>query len=165
MAQSTLTATKPELGILFVHGIGQQHQGQTLMEFADPISRWLVRWVTHGSRTEAAVGKLDRTHVSVDATILDGDEPAHLSLTVCGADDLSLPRRHRWLLAESWWAETFQPPRTTSLLLWILLILPYVSLVQFYGQLLRALRPPARSGWGREVARWLRVGVFSFFYV
>jgi hypothetical protein len=156
------TTTRPELGVLFVHGIGEQRQGETLVHFTDPISRWLARWLTSGKDTEAAVGAVDETRVSVGETVLGGAEPAHLTLTVEGAEELSLPGRHRWLLAESWWAETFQPPKTTALLLWMLLILPYVTLIQFCEQMLRAFRRPSPLGWPLKVARlFLR----AFFYV
>jgi hypothetical protein len=98
----------------------------------------------------------------VGKTVLGGEEPAHLLLTIEGAEELSLPGRHRWLLAESWWAETFQPPKTTALLLWMLLILPYVTLIQLCEQMLRALRRPSPLGWTLRVARlFLR----AFFYV
>ena len=156
------TTTRPELGVLFVHGIGEQRQGETLVRFTDPISRWLARWLTCGKDTEAAVGAPDGTRVSVGETVLGGAEPAHLLLTIEGAEELSLPGRHRWLLAESWWAETFQPPKTTALLLWMLLILPYVTLIQFCEQMLRALRRPAPLGWTLRVAR---LALRAFFYV
>jgi hypothetical protein len=156
------TTTRPELGVLFVHGIGEQRQGETLVHFTDPISRWLARWLTCGKATEAAVGAPDGTRVSVGETVLGGAEPAHLLLTVEGAEELSLRGQHRWLLAESWWAETFQPPKTTALLLWMLLILPYVTLIQFCEQMLRALRRPAPLGWTLRIARLL---LRAFFYV
>jgi hypothetical protein len=165
MASASQAAAKPELGVLFVHGIGQQHQGQTLVQFGDPISRWLVRWLTRGDSKEAAVGAAEEAPLWLEKTALGGDAPAHLLMTIDRGDDLSLPRRQRWLLAESWWAETFQPPRATSLLLWILLILPYVSLSQFYGQVLRALRRPSRPDWYRQLARGLRGLVYLFFYI
>lgn len=156
------TTTRPELGVLFVHGIGEQRQGETLVHFTDPISRWLARWLTGGKTTEAAVGAPDGTRVSVGKTVLGGAEPAHLLLTIEGAEELSLPGRHRWLLAESWWAETFQPPKTTALLLWMLLILPYVTMIQFCEQMLRAVRRPSPLGWTLRVARLV---LRAFFYV
>jgi hypothetical protein len=33
-----------DLGVLFVHGIGQQARGQTLTAWADPVIRWLRAW-------------------------------------------------------------------------------------------------------------------------
>jgi hypothetical protein len=159
------TTTRPELGVLFVHGIGEQRQGQTLVRFADPISRWLARWLSRGGHTEAGVGTLDETRIAVGETVLGGEEPAHAYLTIDSAPGLALPGRHRWLLAESWWAETFQPPKTASLLLWMLLILPYVTVIQFSEMLRRASRRPRWKGWIGRVTRAARVVLFLLVYV
>jgi hypothetical protein len=35
-----------EIGVLFVHGIGQQRRGETLVEFGEPLHRWVSRWLT-----------------------------------------------------------------------------------------------------------------------
>jgi hypothetical protein len=34
-----------EVGILFVHGIGEQKRGQTLVEFGEPVCRWITQWL------------------------------------------------------------------------------------------------------------------------
>ena len=161
----TATDAEHELGVLFVHGIGEQRQGQTLVRFADPISRWLARWLTGGGRTEAGVGTPDETRVAVGDTDLTGAEPAHALLTIESAPELGLPGRHRWLLTESWWAETFEPPKTTALLLWMLLILPYVTVIQFSELLRRASRRPHRRGWGGRLTRAWRIFLFVLAYV
>ena len=49
----TTTGAQPELGVLFVHGIGEQRQGQTLVRFAD------------GSPGEGAVGTLEASRIIV----------------------------------------------------------------------------------------------------
>lgn len=155
---------KADLGVLFVHGIGEQQQGQTLVKFADPLSRWLARWLSQGTHTEATVGKSDDSHVLLSEAVLDGDDPAHVLMTIDGGGDISwLPQR--WLLAESWWAETFEPPKATALLGWMLLILPYVLIVQFYEQLVRAARSPTKPTWLRRSGRYLRVLAFVVLYV
>ena len=161
---STDAQAKADLGVLFVHGIGEQKQGQTLVKFADPLSRWLARWLSRGERTEAAVGKPDESQVVLSEAVLAGDDPAHVVMTIAAAGDLpSLPQR--WLLAESWWAETFEPPKANALLAWMLLILPYVLTVQFYEQLVRAARKPTKRTWPRRIGRYFRVAAFVVFYV
>jgi hypothetical protein len=155
---------KPELGVLFVHGIGQQRQGETLVKFADPLSRWLARWLTGGIHTEAAVGPSDGAHVRLSEAVLAGNDPAHLCMEIDGQTDVPSVHGQRWLLAESWWAETFQPPKTTSLLLWMLLILPYMMLVQFYEQFLRAHRRSGRGGLSGRLARFTRIGAFGLLF-
>jgi hypothetical protein len=37
------------VGILFVHGIGQQGRGQTLVEFGEPLHRWIDDWLRGAS--------------------------------------------------------------------------------------------------------------------
>ena len=34
-----------DVGVLFVHGIGEQHQGDTLIRFAEPVIKWIKEWV------------------------------------------------------------------------------------------------------------------------
>jgi hypothetical protein len=161
--QASSTGPKPELGILFVHGIGEQLQGETLVHFADPLSRWLTRWLTKGGRTEAAVGSQDGTHVVITDTELEPSGPAHCLMTIEAPDHEPFGGKRRWLLAESWWAETFRPPKTTALLLWLLLVLPYMALVQLYAQFRHSLR--TRSGFKSEIARVVRVVAYGFIYI
>jgi hypothetical protein len=40
------------LGVLFVHGIGKQQRGDTLVAFADPLYEWLHRWFTADDEVE-----------------------------------------------------------------------------------------------------------------
>jgi hypothetical protein len=46
----------PDLGVLFVHGIGNQIAGQTLVQFGDPLLQWLDEW--HSSKLPDRVVKL-----------------------------------------------------------------------------------------------------------
>src|SRR5258708_35242087 len=39
------SAKQHEIGILFVHGIGEQKPGETLVQFGEPMCRWIRRWV------------------------------------------------------------------------------------------------------------------------
>lgn len=159
-AQSKEDACKAHLGILFVHGIGQQVAGQTLVQYADPLSRWLTRWLTRGAKTEAGVGRPDGIRVRLgDTTLAEGDEPAHLTMTIEAAPDIPAAETQRWVLAESWWAETFRPPATRQLILWMLLILPYLILVQFYAMFVRAWKRSTNSA-----VKVLRVGAYAVVY-
>jgi hypothetical protein len=163
--QSSPPEESADLGILFVHGIGQQRQGETLVEFADPLSRWLARWLTAGLHTEAAVGEPDGAHVRLAEATLGGSEPAHLYMEIDGQTEVPSVTPQRWLLAESWWAETFEPPKTRSLLLWMLLILPYMMLVQTYEQFQRARRRTPRKGISGWVTRRGRVVAFGLVFL
>jgi uncharacterized membrane protein YgdD (TMEM256/DUF423 family) len=131
---------KPDLGVLFVHGIGEQKQGETLTSFADALSGWFSSWITDGCYVEPGIGPLDPAEVVLSRTELaPGDAlPAQSVLTVRADDELGGERT--WLLRESWWAGTFQQPKTSTLLKWMLGILPYMVVEQLAAPLLRSLR-------------------------
>lgn len=145
-AEVRTSPPKADLAVVFVHGIGQQLQGETLVKFADPISQWLARWVSEGEYTEAHPSAPGMEGVKLVAATLAGDEPAHVELEVTAGTKLPLPGKQRWLLCESWWAQSFEAPSARALLLWMLLILPYLSIIQFYAQLRRAIRSSTRCG-------------------
>jgi hypothetical protein len=134
---------RADLGVLFVHGIGEQLQGQTLVRFADPLSRWFTRWFSRDVRIEADIG----TGPPIGAVFVNGSElvpgdgaPANTVMLVHPAAAEGMGGESKWILAESWWAETFRPPQTSALLLWLLLILPYMLLEQFYVPFMRSMR-------------------------
>jgi hypothetical protein len=116
------------LGLLFVHGIGDRPQGSTLVEFARPLCEWIRQ------RAEQVDGKLQ----VVEANLCPGlDAPGHavIDLSVHGASS-------RWLLAESWWAETFRPPRFKDVLTWGFEVIPSTLGSHFGKRLLRAVSLP-----------------------
>jgi hypothetical protein len=39
------THEQAEIGILFVHGIGQQQPGQTLLQVEEPLVEWIHHWL------------------------------------------------------------------------------------------------------------------------
>jgi hypothetical protein len=158
---------RADLGVLFVHGIGEQLQGQTLVHFADPLSRWFSRWLSRDGSVEADIGDSpDEGRVSLTASALvpGGGEPANTFLVVNAPPDEGMGARSTWLLAESWWAEAFRPPKTPALLLWLLLVLPYMLLEQFNVPLRRSMRisRPGLDGW---FLTWLRRGAFFVLFI
>lgn len=72
-----------DIGVLFVHGIGSQKQGQTLVAFADPVARWFTRWLTRGLRSEPSVGETEDSPVVLSGTELTpSDGPPRCVMTV-----------------------------------------------------------------------------------
>jgi len=95
-----------KLGVLFVHGIGEQPRGDTLLRFGDPCIAWLERWLEKHDKNK----KLSVSHVqSVD------ERPTSVTLTCKG-------EAQRIQLAESWWARKFAPPPVNELSWWLLLV-------------------------------------------
>lgn len=161
---------KPELGVLFVHGIGEQRQGETLVQFADPLSSWVVRWLSHGALAEPGSGHADDDgHVVVSGTQLEptNDAPARTVMVVNAGPNEQLGGRTEWLLAESWWAQTFRPPKTTTVILWLFVVLPYLLLEHTYVPLSRSFRTWRSSrthDWRYALAAVRTVG-FALFFV
>jgi hypothetical protein len=108
-----------DLGILFVHGIGDQPEGSTLLAFGEPLIQWLNRWL----RREATDPRLG---VSVVKTLLTPSKlhqqlPPHAELHVelppgAGATNQS------WLIAESWWSGEVKAPAFGKLAGWMMTV-------------------------------------------
>jgi hypothetical protein len=125
------------LGVLFVHGIGNQKRGETLVRFTDPLLDWFRNTIprSRDNRRTAEVrgAKLNRT--------LDSDQPAHVRLELPRSDGGT----ETWLLAESWWAEEFVPPAFKGMATWLLPLVPRLVI----GQAATILSRVRRSEEGR----------------
>jgi hypothetical protein len=120
----------PTLGVLLVHGIGEQRQGETLIRYGDALACWLTRWLSKGAEIDPG----NAAAVSVRKADLEPGDSASAQVTLTIRD----PVGREWLLAESWWADTFRAPKARPLLIWLLTILPYMLLEQFFAPLRRA---------------------------
>lgn len=88
------------VGVVLVHGIGEQKQGSTLRGFGEPVLKWMERWL------EPVAGE---NPVSVTETQLktDGSEPPHTRASVqldAGGSKVEV------LFAEAHWAKVYDPP-------------------------------------------------------
>ncbi|HVF05292.1 MAG TPA: hypothetical protein VNA20_10655 [Frankiaceae bacterium] len=101
------------LGVLVVHGIGEQRRGSSVRQAADALARALR---PHATVTLAGVD------VDPDA---DRERPAHLEILLERDGDAA-----RWLLAESWWARAFQPPTFREVLRWAWRVAPGLLAVE-----------------------------------
>jgi hypothetical protein len=123
--------TKP-LGVLFVHGIGDQPRGETLTAFGDALYRWYRRWFGHERDGDAGV-ELMGTRLEPDPE--DPVAPAHCWLRFTPSDDSQDRTPVTYLLAESNWAQTFTIPKFSDVARWGLLVLPWTIVVQFAANL------------------------------
>jgi hypothetical protein len=98
-----------DIGVLFVHGIGDQRRGATLREFGLPLIESVGDWLGHARVT------------SVQAAEADQDVPDHAEVTI-----QSDGRTLRVLTAESWWAATFCVPGYLVLMRWLLSVVPFL---------------------------------------
>lgn len=113
-----------DLGVLFVHGIGNQTLGSTLTDFGTP----LVESLRARARRAGAKAELGATVLTAT-----GDEPASSELTLSSGNG-----RRRWLLAESWWAQSFSTAQFRDVARWSLLIVPWTIGTHFARRLSRA---------------------------
>ena len=114
------------LGVLFVHGIGEQQRGDTLTEMGDALISWFERTLETDPEPIGDVRIWD-------ASLRQGDDdvvgPAHLSvrMTIKGFEE----HPSDWLLAESWWADAFRPPSFAEFASWGVAVGPWVAVTQF----------------------------------
>ena len=128
-----MNKTRHTLGVLFVHGIGEQSRGDTLLAFGEPLVRCIREWIV-GRK----IGKAEVIESKLDASQLRSEEPEHAIL------DIRVGQRspQTWLLAESWWANEFHKPPFMKLATWLLAIGPW-AIVSHSSRWLRSA-PRAR---------------------
>ncbi len=138
----------PELGILLVHGIGQSRSSDTLVNFGEPLANWIVDWV--GGRDGAEVEIMDAV-LGVEAE--DPRVPAHtrVRITVPTANGQERETKE-WLIAESWWAESFAAPSFAQLTNWAFKAIPWTLLFHFQRRFVTA-RNDIQNAWNSNPRR------------
>ena len=102
-------------GVIFVHGIGSQKQGETLLQWSAPLIEVLTAW------RRRVVNRPGMIRDPVEAARIDfaDDRP-----TI----DIVLPeievegrtfKEARWILTESWWAAKVAPPGLSTMTGWL----------------------------------------------
>jgi hypothetical protein len=126
---------KHAVGLLFVHGIGEQSRGDTVISFGEPVVGWLDAWLRGHGRGSARFSAAElRSSARLGATAVIERKIEAGSVTA------------EWRLAESWWAGDFKKPPFTMLAGWLLS-------TGFWTVLSHA----ARSAFTRKGGWWLRV--------
>jgi hypothetical protein len=124
-----------ELGILYVHGIGQQVRGETLNRFGGAVAEWLSRQDMDGDLRSPLPAMLDPEPLVHPAMPTSGsaDAPPCAEINWKRGDQ-------RWLIAESWWQGDVAPPKFRRLALWSIPKLPAIAVDFFVGYTRRALK-------------------------
>jgi hypothetical protein len=141
-----------DLGILLVHGIGEQAQAETLTKFAEPIVEWMRDWLLR----EAPQGSLvvsTPTAAALRPPLLPLDTPAHARVLIGTARDRAQETAvvQEWLFAEAWWGAQVLTPSISSFTMWLVTRGPWLVLFHFNQRLLAS--PTLHNGW-----KWL-IGV------
>jgi hypothetical protein len=103
------------LGVLFVHGIGSQTQGRTLVDWGQSLVAWVNRWTQTSPQAPPVATIRDALLVPRDTS------PAHAFV------DVRLPGVSEpvtTVLAEAWWASTVLRPSFSELARWAFVIVP-----------------------------------------
>ncbi len=112
-----------DLGVLVVHGIGDQKRGATLTQWADGLVAWVTAWQARDNRSTVGSATVSDVSLNPPASV-----PPNLALDVSFvADDRD---DHKWLFAEGWWAGSFEPPPFFKLWSWSFKSVPATTAMQ-----------------------------------
>jgi hypothetical protein len=104
----------PTTGVIFVHGIGSQKAGETLLQWSAPLIEVLTAW-----KAWAAPSSAIRDPIRTSRIDFDGNNPRIVldipGVTVGG--ERFDP--HRWVLTEAWWAAKVAPPSLSTMTNWL----------------------------------------------
>jgi hypothetical protein len=153
------------LGVLLVHGIGDQQRGRTLTQFGEPLFNCLEKWMRyHGGGAELAQVILRGNpgapahaivrlwHERKSEKVPTTSEPSRDAVQTDA--DAAARVETKWVLAESNWADAFERPGFKSVAFWSIRVVPWFILTQFTDQLAEDLR---KGRFGRAL--------FSFGYL
>jgi hypothetical protein len=150
------------LGLVFVHGIGNQRKGETLLGFGEPLVRWIRGWMKeldlefdrwqHWGAWPAeknAYRELEYAHLS-DARVreTEGGAPAHATLTLPLLDE-------KWLLTEAWWADEVYAPPIRRLVLWLAAVAPMLVLTHLSRMFMWRTRAVRNIGPLAMIPAWI----------
>ncbi len=118
-----------DLGILLVHGIGEQARGDTLTEVGDHFLEWLRRRV--GDSTQTPGGKVELIDVVSRQTSEDRIPAAHAVVRITPPTGVGGSKL--WVVSEAWWADVFRPATYGELAGWSAFVGPWVFATQVRG--------------------------------
>ena len=138
--------TPYDLGILLVHGIGEQQRGDTLTEAGDLILAWLGRF----AEAIGSAGAVDLNLMNVVARQASGDPIAGAHAMVRITPPIEGGAAANWIIGESFWADVFRPATYHELAGWGIFIGPWAFAAQVRGIV-------QRMEIGSQVPRLLRL--------
>ena len=99
---------EPRVGVVFVHGIGQQAESDAIREFGGHLLRWLREW--HEAREQPL--EVERSVLSYGDR---GEPPARFSVRIPGGP---AGPAQTWVFAEAWWAARLRAPSFPRMVGW-----------------------------------------------
>ncbi|MDQ3044267.1 MAG: hypothetical protein M3R06_03815 [Chloroflexota bacterium] len=158
-----LAMTPPDVGVLLVHGMGEQARGDTLLGFGEPLYRWIDGWINQNSYPDARQSNVRLTDTSLlRPRLSDPDAPPYLRLEIAGSVDGERYTK-TLLIAESWWAKDFTGVSFSQMLSWATAFAPWMF--ERYARRRWALIGQASEeyGWRRALlfGRWFSIYVLA----
>lgn len=155
------------VGVLFVHGMGEQEQGDSVTEMGDELTEWLRKWIDPVPKADF---KIREAKLRTGGQVLAGtpDHPiggqAHVSVAITD-ESKQPPAVQEWLLAESWWAKSFRQATFTELVAWAFSAGPWLIASQRAGQENRFRSAAATGRYGPLKTLGLIVTIFVLMIV
>lgn len=125
---------RAEFGVLFVHGIGDAAEGDTLLSFGEPLLDWMrerMAGANAGPLASAPAphrGRLQVLEATLQTPRGSDDIPAHAQVRFEPGGSSAPARPQHWLFAEAWWAGIVRAPAPARLLAWMLSRIPLMVL-------------------------------------
>lgn len=141
-------ASRADLGVLFVHGIGEQARGETLVQFGEPVLDWVRDWVRVRGEPDRYIAAPLSARIREPLT--DHGAPAHAEVLVGEIKD-GVTQGQQWLFAEAWWGAQVLPPSIAEFTAWLLSRGGWTLLLHMHQVWVRPLA-------GIRQPRWMYVG-------
>lgn len=123
------------VGVLFVHGMGEQERGDTITQMGDALTEWLRQWIAHVPGADFKIrGAQLRAGEAVASDTPDDalGGQAHVAVTLFSPTPDGTYEQE-WLLAESWWAADFRQATLLELVMWMIAAGPWLIASQRAG--------------------------------
>jgi hypothetical protein len=138
------------LGILLVHGIGEQRRGDTLVTWLDTI----IATINRGTRRQASASVEWAELVGPEA---DSNSAAHAVVRIT-----SNGMGERWVVVEGWWADAFIAPPFAQLVGWSFRAVPWALAMHAAQRFYHSSDPDAGHRWLRRAGAVLQAVVLLF---
>ncbi|MBI4298673.1 MAG: hypothetical protein HY666_02825 [Chloroflexi bacterium] len=96
----------PHRAVVFIHGVGEQERGDTLMDFVSPLIMWMEKRLSPKFQT-----KFGTNTPRLDSYPRLGGERAYVRMTLGD---------HRFELTEALWSTSFRPLPNDMLIKWVI---------------------------------------------
>jgi hypothetical protein len=113
------------VGVVFVHGIGSQKPGETLLQWSEPLVKILTEWRRWPNPNPAGRSLPGITDGDPDDPVVEAafDLESPLPTITLRVPETSFPDRAypeaEWVLTEAWWASRVSPPGLSTMTSWL----------------------------------------------